>query len=158
MEPSTVENSEQKSKQGNMMLGIPIALFVLLAIWFVSQNKPATTGNTMGAETTASAPTQAVAQAAAEEVLPIAVEGGHFYFKPNEIRVKVGQKVKVTLTSVGGMPHDFVIDELNVRTKQIKDGETDVVEFTPDKPGTYEFYCSVGKHRAMGMKGNLIVE
>ena len=32
------------------------------------------------------------------------------------------------------------------------------VEFTVDKTGTFEYYCSVGQHRANGMVGNLIVE
>jgi plastocyanin len=87
----------------------------------------------------------------------IKVEGGSFYFKPNEIKVKKGDKVTVTFTNAGGL-HDFVIDELNVKTKRLNAGQTEVVEFTPDKTGTFEFYCSVGNHRQMGMKGNLIVE
>jgi plastocyanin len=27
-----------------------------------------------------------------------------------------------------------------------------------DKKGTFEYYCSVGQHRALGMKGKLVVE
>ena len=87
----------------------------------------------------------------------IEIEGGSFYFKPNEIKVKAGEKVKITFKNIEGF-HDFVIDELNVKTKQIKDGEVDVVEFTPTLSGSYEFYCSIGNHRSMGMKGILIVE
>jgi plastocyanin len=87
----------------------------------------------------------------------ITVEGGDYYFKPNEIRVKKGEKVTITFTNAGGF-HNFVVDEFNVKTKIIKDGEEETVTFTPDKAGTFEFYCSVGNHRAMGMKGKLIVE
>lgn len=87
----------------------------------------------------------------------IEIEGGSFYFKPNIIRVKVGQTVKVKLNSVGGMPHDFVIDELGVDTKEITNDSLEF-EFTPDKVGNFEFYCSVGSHRKMGMKGTIIVE
>lgn len=54
--------------------------------------------------------------------------------------------------------HDFVIDELNIRTKRIAGGESDSVTFTADKTGAFEYYCSVGNHREMGMKGRLIVE
>lgn len=89
-------------------------------------------------------------------VKEISVEGGSFYFKPNEITVKKGEKVKITLTSVGGM-HDFVSDALHVKSETISGGTT-TVEFTPDKTGTFEFYCSIGQHRQMGMKGKLIVE
>jgi plastocyanin len=87
----------------------------------------------------------------------ITVDGGSFFFKPNEIRVKKDSLVKVTLNNQGGL-HDFVIDEFNVRTKKINAGEADTVEFTPTQTGTFEFYCSVGSHRQMGMKGTLIVE
>jgi cytochrome c oxidase subunit II len=85
------------------------------------------------------------------------VEGGMYYFNPKEIRVKVGDTVKITLTNKEGM-HDFVLDEFNAKTKRIKAGETDTVTFVASKKGTFEYYCSVGTHRAMGMKGNLIVE
>ena len=87
----------------------------------------------------------------------IEVEGGGFYYKPNEIRVKKGEQVKIVLKSVD-MMHDFVIDELDVRSEIIKSGDTREVEFTADTVGEFEFYCSVGQHRANGMVGTLIVE
>jgi plastocyanin len=85
------------------------------------------------------------------------VTGKSFSFTPNELKVKKGDTVKITFKNNGGF-HDWVIDEFNARTKQIGDGEIDTVEFTADKAGTFEFYCSVGNHRQMGMVGNLIVE
>ena len=85
------------------------------------------------------------------------VEGGGFYFKPNEIRVKAGDKVKIVFTNAGGN-HDFVIDELGVRTKLTQSGETAEVEFVAETAGEYEYYCSVADHRAKGMVGTLIVE
>jgi uncharacterized cupredoxin-like copper-binding protein len=32
------------------------------------------------------------------------------------------------------------------------------VQFVADKTGTFEFYCSVGNHRQMGMVGTLVVQ
>lgn len=92
-----------------------------------------------------------------DAVQMIAVEGGSFYFKPSEIRVKKGEKVKIVFSSVS-MVHDFVVDELDIRTSVIPAGQTATVEFTADKTGTFEYYCSVGQHRANGMVGQLIVE
>ncbi|KKT09719.1 MAG: Plastocyanin [candidate division WWE3 bacterium GW2011_GWB2_43_22] len=54
--------------------------------------------------------------------------------------------------------HDLRLDEFNVATKLLKAGETDTVEFTADKAGVFEYYCSVGEHRKMGMVGTLTVE
>jgi plastocyanin len=87
----------------------------------------------------------------------INIEGGNFKFSPNEIRVKKGDTVKINFTNQEGM-HDWVLDEFNVKTPIIKAGGSASVIFVADKAGTFEYYCSVGNHRAMGMKGNLIVE
>lgn len=103
-------------------------------------------------------PTTAVQGAATtNEEKTFTVEGGNFYFKPNEIKVKKGDKVKITFTNAQGF-HDFVIDEFNVKTNRVNGGNTTTAEFIVDKTGTFEYYCSVGKHREMGMKGNLLVE
>jgi plastocyanin len=91
------------------------------------------------------------------DVQTISVEGGNYYFKPNEIRVKKGETVRIVFTNSGGT-HDWVIDEFNARTKLTQSGETSEVEFVADKAGEFEFYCSVGNHRQLGMKGTLIVE
>lgn len=81
----------------------------------------------------------------------------NYSFSPNTIKVKKGDSVKITLKSNQGF-HDFVIDELNVATKQIRTNEQDIVTFVADKAGTFEYYCSIGTHRSMGMTGTLIVE
>ncbi|MBP6993773.1 cupredoxin domain-containing protein [Candidatus Woesebacteria bacterium] len=87
----------------------------------------------------------------------ITVEGKNFSFAPSTITVKKGEKVTILFKNMEGF-HDFVIDELDVKTTQINEGEEESVEFTPMEAGEYEFYCSVGKHREMGMVGTLIVE
>ena len=85
------------------------------------------------------------------------VSGKNFSFTPSEIKVKKGDRVKIVFTNSGGT-HDWVLDEFNVKTPRIQSGQTATVEFTADKTGTFEYYCSVGDHRAMGMKGNLVVQ
>ena len=117
----------------------------------MQQSESAKTTTTPEASSGASGVTS---QSAAKE---FTVEGGMFYFKPSEMKVKKGDTVKITLTNKEGL-HDWVLDEFNAKTKRIKAGETDTVTFIADKVGTFEYYCSVGNHRAMGMKGNLIVE
>ncbi len=92
-----------------------------------------------------------------EAVKTIEVEAGSYYYKPNIITVKKGGKVKIIMRSVS-LVHDFVIDELNVKMPLVKNGDTGTVEFTADKLGTFEYYCSVGQHRQLGMVGKLIVE
>jgi heme/copper-type cytochrome/quinol oxidase subunit 2 len=95
------------------------------------------------------------------DTVVVKMEAGGFYYTPNVIRVKKGQKVRVDMTSVGDsgmMMHDFTIDELDVSMEKVPEGESGTVEFVADTVGEFEYYCSVGEHRANGQIGTLIVE
>lgn len=92
------------------------------------------------------------------EVKTFTVDAKNFSFSPSEIKVKKGDKVKIVMNNTQGF-HDIVIDEFaNAKTKQVSSPATDSMEFVADKSGTFEYYCSVGKHREMGMFGKLIVQ
>ena len=92
-----------------------------------------------------------------EDISIFEVDASNFQFSVKEMRVKQGDRVRVVLSNVGGF-HDWVIDEFNAFTPQIQLGEQAIVEFVADQKGTFEYYCSVGNHRAQGMVGTLIVE
>jgi plastocyanin len=85
------------------------------------------------------------------------VSGENFSFTPNEIRVQKGETVRIVFNNTGGM-HDWRLDEFAAGTQIIKEGESDTVGFVADQAGSFEFYCSVGQHRQLGMTGTLIVE
>ncbi len=85
------------------------------------------------------------------------ITGSNYKFSLPEIRVKKGETVEVTFTNEEAF-HDWKIDEFNAGTAVIGAGKSETVTFVADKVGTFEYYCSVGNHRANGMKGNLIVE
>lgn len=87
----------------------------------------------------------------------IVVVGSNYTFSPNKITIKKGEKTRIVFKNSDGT-HDFRIDELNIAIPTIGSGAEDFVEFTPDKTGSFEFYCSIGNHRAMGMKGTIVVE
>ena len=91
------------------------------------------------------------------QVKEFTVEAGNFKFSVTEMKVKKGDTVRVIFKNTEGV-HDWVIDEFHAKTKQINKGASETIEFLADRLGTYEYYCSVGTHRQMGMKGNLIVE
>ncbi|OGK20237.1 hypothetical protein A3C23_03330 [Candidatus Roizmanbacteria bacterium RIFCSPHIGHO2_02_FULL_37_13b] len=92
-----------------------------------------------------------------QAVKEFTVDGSNFKFSVTEMNVKKGDTVKVIFNNTEGM-HDFVIDEFNAKTKQLKTGESEAITFVVNQTGTFEYYCSVGKHRQMGMVGKLIVE
>jgi len=85
------------------------------------------------------------------------VLGSNFAYDLEEIRVKEGDTVTINFRSVDGF-HDWVVDEFDAATDKVSTGNETSVTFVADKKGTFEYYCSVGSHRANGMVGNLIVE
>ncbi|MFA9288639.1 MAG: plastocyanin/azurin family copper-binding protein [Weeksellaceae bacterium] len=91
------------------------------------------------------------------EVKEFTVKGDEFTFAPNTMTVNKGDTVRITFENTEGF-HDLVIDEFDVATAQIQAGASETVEFVADKTGSFEYYCSVGQHRQMGMVGTLTVK
>ena len=77
-----------------------------------------------------------------------------YSFTPNELTFTAEKPITVILTSVDGS-HSFHVDELNVKSREAKKGQSIVVEFSADKAGKYEFYCAHGSHKKKGMTGML---
>jgi len=87
-------------------------------------------------------------------------------FDKTEIRVKVDQPVTIRLTSLdnehhtdGGGKHQWAVDELGVDVIAQPES-SNYVTFTPDKAGTYTFYCDIccGGRANPTMNGQIIVE
>lgn len=88
-----------------------------------------------------------------------------YEFVPDKIVVEVNKPVELKLKSVTTLiPHNITIDDpesgINF-SKDLSSGDEGVVEFTPTKTGTYEFYCDkkniFADHRKKGMVGTLEV-
>lgn len=77
-------------------------------------------------------------------------------FNPKTLTAKKGERLKITYNNSGGT-HDLKIEGYNVGTKVIQAGQSESFEFVADKTGSFEYYCSVGNHRAMGMVGTFTV-
>lgn len=91
-------------------------------------------------------------------VREITLSANNWYFEPNELRVKEGEKVRITVKSISGT-HALSIPELSVKSDVVKEGESVMVEFTADKKGEFSFKCSFycGEGHS-GMTGKLVVE
>jgi plastocyanin len=90
------------------------------------------------------------------EVKEITVASKGMTFTTEEIRVRKGDVIRLTFQNGGGT-HDWVLDEFDAKTKVIRGGTSETIEFTADQAGTFEFYCSVANHRRMGMVGKFVV-
>lgn len=93
------------------------------------------------------------------EVKEFVVSGENMRFSMEEIHVNEGDTVRIVFSSNdAGMMHDWVLDEFDAQTRELGNGEEETIEFVASAAGEYEYYCSVGNHRQMGMVGTLIVE
>ncbi len=105
-----------------------------------------------------------VPSAMAGNVMDVAADMSGFNKK--ELRIKVSEPVTLRLTSLdnshhtdGGGKHQWAVDELGVSI--VAEPESSAYKtFTPDKPGTYTYYCDVccGGRANPTMQGKLIVE
>lgn len=125
----------------------------------------------------------AFAQAPVRE---IKVEGGDYYFKPKDITVAAGERVRMLFTNVGPIPHVLEVSRLGakevkwgvsagvtVKDEEKKDldehaarGTPEVwlpgkasgwIEFTAVNPGQYALKCDLEGHTEAGMVGTLTV-
>jgi plastocyanin len=149
----------------NVVIGIVVVLLLVAGYLAINNKKGADMNNEEKVELNTNTQEQAttVNDDAGTEAKVLGVEksfvvtGSNFKFLPATINVNKGDTVKITFKNSDGF-HDFKIDELNVATEKIKAGAEQTVTFVADKAGSFEYYCSVGTHRAMGMKGTLIVK
>ena len=91
------------------------------------------------------------------DVKEFTIDGSSFKFSPNILTVNKGDIVRINFVNTGGK-HDLRVDGYNVGTKIIDEGQSDTLEFTADRSGEFEYYCSVGEHRQIGMVGKLVVK
>jgi len=137
-----------------------IVLGVLLAVvlaGFLYLGRPQLSPTTQKSPTTTVSKETTVPETSGE-AREITVEGSEYSYSPTSIKVEAGEKIRLTFKNTGNLPHNFTIDELGVRTRTIAGGQTDVVEFTADKSGTFAFYCSIPGHKQLGMEGDLEVQ
>jgi cytochrome c oxidase subunit 2 len=71
----------------------------------------------------------------------IKIEARRFEFTPKTITVRKGVPVKLVVTSTD-VAHGFAIKELDIK-EEVAAGETKTIEFTPERTGSFRFYCSV---------------
>ena len=79
-------------------------------------------------------------------------------FQPREITVALGKPVRLRIKNAETVSHGFAIPELGVGIPEIMPGQVQIIEFTPTRPGTFLFACTVWcSDEHMAMNGKLVV-
>ena len=105
----------------------------------------------------AASPPDQAQQAPPAAAAPITVDMVDINYAPKEIRIPADTEVTINLPNKGAALHNFVIDELNVKSEDEPGGGQTSVTFSAPA-GEYQFYCSQPGHKEAGMVGTLIVE
>ena len=95
-------------------------------------------------------------------------------FEPASIVLRRGEEVRLDFVNEGATLHDLKIDGLDATAVASEgsglsgddgelfvaadDGKSGVLVFTPTESGEFDFYCTLPRHRSLGMKGTLVVE
>jgi plastocyanin len=88
----------------------------------------------------------------------VEVTADEYAFDPGRIVVAPGD-VTITLRNKGSLPHDFRVEQGQAAlggTSVVPGGKTATAKVTLET-GSYEFFCSVGDHARLGMRGDLEV-
>lgn len=137
-------------------------LFILIAVlilggsyWYINRQRaaPPVLATPQPAASPPNAPP--ILQGTPSAVLrEITLDSGNFFFKPSKITLKKDETVRIKVTNDG--LHTFTIDELFVN--QSLRGSEVTFDFTPEKAGTFTYYCAIPGHRERGQFGTLVVE
>ena len=94
---------------------------------------------------------QAQVSASGAQEITIQVRGG---YSPSLVRVRKGQPVRLTFDrqESSGCSEEVVLGSFGIRSFLPPFKKT-VVEFTPEKPGSYQFTCGMGM-----LRGQIVVE
>lgn len=153
--------NEQSSFFGNKNLmvggGVVVAVIAIAGYLLLKQSQNTSVTQTPVVTEVEKSQTATDSTAVKEIVVELTVTSEGLKFAPSELKVKEGDKVRLTYKNTKGS-HNFVIDEFKVQTEVINAGQDISVEFVANKKGSFEFYCGVPGHKAAGMKGTLIVE
>ncbi|OGY58855.1 MAG: hypothetical protein A3F24_02480 [Candidatus Colwellbacteria bacterium RIFCSPHIGHO2_12_FULL_44_17] len=144
----------------NLIVGLLVVFIVIIgAVWYSGGLSPrqaeAPLEEDLSNEPVIEGPGDRV-----QVVTAFTVSGDNFRFSVPEMSVNVGDTVRVTFKNadkMSTMKHDWKVDEFAAATKILSVGEEETIEFVASKAGTFEYYCSVGSHRANGMKGSLTI-
>lgn len=91
------------------------------------------------------------------EATELTLVGDEFEFSPATITVDQGEPFNLTLINTGSLVHDLTIAEFGFSIVA-NPGESVTGGFVPDRPGTYEFVCSIPGHAQAGMSGTILVQ
>jgi uncharacterized cupredoxin-like copper-binding protein len=96
--------------------------------------------------------------AVSSDEMVIEIELKEWSITPEPIMIKKGDTIQMSIINRGSYPHDFVIPELDLKTKKLSPGDQESLTFIADHEVTIISYCSLPGHKESGMVAELSVK
>jgi uncharacterized protein len=140
------EDKPKKSKLERIVIFSMISIAVIVAFGLISVYAlPGLTGNKIGSGNTAVPNSESTPGNGDVQLVTLSFDTAGYVITPNTLKVGVPVKMTVDTNTVTGCMRDVVIKDFGVR-KYITP-EDNVIEFTPDKTGTFLIACSMNMGR-----------
>ncbi len=139
---------QETTKAAVMVGGILLAALLLFALKNIFASDSSNTLDIPNGDTPKTEKGQTTIKDGVQEVT-LRLNPDDLNYAPNPIRVKAGIPVRITVdtTSVRGCTSSIVMSSFGIRKRALP-GDN-IIEFTPEKAGTYPFSCSMGMSKGM---------
>jgi uncharacterized cupredoxin-like copper-binding protein len=77
---------------------------------------------------------------------------------PQDITLNKGETIQLIIVNKGTYPHDFVIPELDIKTRTLSPNQEESLTFAANKSMTLKVFCSLPGHKESGMEAQISVK
>jgi len=127
---------------------------LVLATLFVTTACSSNSSSSSGARTTSTSSSQSAAPTDVSGKSSTTMSAENYFFAPATLDGTAGQKLTITLTNDGSVPHNFSISDQNISVT-LEAGQQKDIQVAFPQSGSVEFFCVF--HQSSGMVGALEV-
>jgi plastocyanin len=128
--------------------GWAIGALVLATLFITTACSSSSSGTTSTSSSQSAAPTDVSGKSSTT------MSAENFFFTPATLGGTAGQKLTITLTNDGSVPHNFSITDQNINVT-LEPGQQKDIKVAFPQSGSVQFFCSF--HVSSGMVGTLEV-
>jgi plastocyanin len=138
------------------MCTIGLAALVLAAC---GEDRKGSVAESGGSTTTSGAETGTTPDPGGPMVARVSVKESEYELAPKDVRVAKAGVVSIQVQNTGTIIHALEVEgpKGEVKTGAVHPHMSAPLKVDLSSPGTYEWYCPIGDHRARGMKGKITV-
>jgi len=120
-------------KNKTALVGIGIMIAIASVFLFTNSGSSAITGNAITNQDV--------------QIVKLSVEGGNYILSPSTIKKDIPVRIEADMSKMPGCSKSIVISAFGIR-KSLNQGDN-IIEFTPDKAGTFNIACSMNMYRGV---------